>query len=120
MDLLAACNLFGCHVPEYKNLGEWSVSHNDLRVLSARKLLFWAVLTNQAEFEQICPDLKLVLLDFNGRAVAERIFSAWQYTDLSKLAANETASVTLTIVAPPGGKKSAVLLLICFNKYVLS
>ncbi len=98
--LSAVCDLIKCQLPTYKNLDEWSVSESDLRSLSAGKYVFSAIITNQAAFSQACPDLKLVLQNFNGQAVAERIFSAQQYSAVSSLASNESAGISLTIVAP--------------------
>jgi predicted Zn finger-like uncharacterized protein len=101
----AICDHLGCRLPMYKNLDEWTVSHSDLRSLSDQNYVFSAAITNQAAFPQNCPDLKLVLLNLSGQAIAERIFSGRQYSTATSLAANETAEIKLTVVAPPGPAK---------------
>ena len=103
--LLFICNRLDCRLPVYKNLDEWSVSHGDLRTMSDTNYAFSAVITNQAAFPQACPDIKLVLLNFNGQAVAERIFSSRQYSAADSLASNEAAGISLNIVTPPGTAK---------------
>ena len=100
--LLAICERLGCQLPEYKNLAEWTVSHGDFQAMSDKRYVFSAAITNQAAFSQACPDLKLVLMNFSGQAVAERVFSGWQYSPVASLAANETAEISLVFVAPPG------------------
>lgn len=100
--LQAVCERLACRLPDYKNLDEWAVSHSDFQTLSDRRYVFSAAITNQAAFRQACPELKLVLLDFGGQAVAERIFSARQYAPVAWLAPNETAQISLTVVTPPG------------------
>jgi hypothetical protein len=99
--LLAICERLGCRLPEYKNLAEWTVSHSDFQATSDKRYVFSAAITNQAAFSQACPDIKLVLRDFTGQAVAERVFSAEQYSPVALLAANETTEISLTIVTPP-------------------
>lgn len=99
--LLFVCKRLGCQAPAYKNLDEWSVSHSDLRNISETAYVFTAALSNQASFPQVCPDLKLVLLNINGQAVAEGVFSGKQYATTALLAANETVQISLNIVAPP-------------------
>lgn len=103
--LQSICDRLQCRLPEYKNLDEWSVSHGDFRNLSDKNYIFSAAITNQAAFLQTIPDLKLVLLNFSGQAVAERIFSGRQYASVAALAANETAEIRLNVVAPPGVAK---------------
>jgi len=98
--LLFVCKRLGCQAPAYRNLDEWSVSHSDLRNISETAYVFSAALSNQASFPQVCPDLKLVLLNINGQAVAEGVFSGKQYATAALLGANETARVSLNIVAP--------------------
>ena len=98
--LLAVCESLGCSMPAYKNLDAWSVSHSDMQAVSDHYYVYTAAITNQALFPQFCPDLKLVLLNFNGQPIAERIFSGRQYSITAMLAANDTAQISLTIVAP--------------------
>lgn len=98
----AFCDKLHCRLPDYQIIAEWTLSHSDFRQVASRRYEFSAALTNQAEFSQRFPDLKLVLRDLRGQAVAERIFSGWQYTVTDTLPADETAEIRLTVVAPPG------------------
>lgn len=99
--LQSICDRLACRLPPYKNLEEWTVSHGDLRLMPDKNYVFSAAITNQAAFPQACPDLKLVLLNFNGQAIAERIFTGRQYSAAASLATNETAEIRLTVIAPP-------------------
>ena len=99
------CNRLKCRLPAYRNLNEWAVSHGDLQAAADKHYVFSAAITNQAAFPQAYPDIKLILLDFNGQAVAERIFSGQEYSSDASLAANETAEISLSIVAPYSGGK---------------
>lgn len=99
--LQLVCDIAACTLPPYKNLDELSLSHGEFQAISEHSYLFSAAITNQSLFSQACPDLKLVLQDFNGQAVAERIFTARQYTDIPELPANETTQISLTVVVTP-------------------
>ncbi|MDD1620956.1 MAG: zinc-ribbon domain-containing protein [Methylococcaceae bacterium] len=100
--LLAICERLGCRLPEYKNLAEWAVSHSDFQAISDKRYVFSAAITNQAAFPQACPDIKLVLRDFTGQVVAERVFLGREYAAVDLLAANETAEISLAIATPSG------------------
>lgn len=100
--LLAICERLGCRLPEYKNLAEWAVSHSDFQTISDKRYVFSAAITNQAAFPQACPAIKLVLRDFAGEVVAERVFSGREYATVDLLAANETTEISLAIATPPG------------------
>ncbi len=100
--LQAICERLHCRLPAYKNLDEWAVSHSDFRSRSDKNYIFSAAITNQAAFPQAWPDLKLVLLNYSGQPVAERVFSGREYASVPALAADETAEIKLAIVAPSG------------------
>lgn len=100
--LQAICDRLNCRLPVYKNIDEWSVSHSDFRKLSDKNYILSAAITNQAAFPQAYPGLKLVLLNFSGQAIAERVFSGHHYASAAVLPANETAEINLSVVAPPG------------------
>jgi hypothetical protein len=95
------CATLACRLPTYKNLEELSVSHSDLRVQGDSSYLFSAVLSNQALFAQAAPDLKLSVLNFNGRVIAERVFSSAEYLlRPTSLAPEQTVEIRLAIAAP--------------------
>lgn len=100
--LLQVCEILNCQLPVYKNIEDWSVSHSGLTQQSDHQYVLTAAITNQAEFPQVFPDLKLTLMNFNGQSIAERVFTAAEYTSAvdSLLAANETREIRLNFVAP--------------------
>ena len=98
--LLFLCDRLGCSLPHYKNIDELSVSHSNLQSISANRYVFSAALSNQADFSQDLPDLKLVLMNFNAQPLAERIFTGKQYTSAGLLSANSTVEIRLDIIAP--------------------
>jgi hypothetical protein len=102
--MLQVCEFFHCRLPVYKNLQDWTVSHSALTERAGHQFLFRAAMTNEAEFPQAFPDLKLTLTDFNGQPVAERIFTVAQYANTADnlLAANETIEIHLNLAAPKG------------------
>ncbi len=95
------CSAIACRLPPYRNREEWSVSHSNLQVQTDGSYLFSAAVSNQALFTQIVPDLKLTLLNFNGQAIAGRMFSASEYLPkLTSLATEQTVEIRLAVVAP--------------------
>jgi hypothetical protein len=100
--LETVCNQFGCRLPYYRNLAEWSVSHSEFHAVSENHYVFTAAISNQAAFAQVCPDIKLEMLNFNGQTIAERIFTAQQYTTVIALPSNETLEIRLAVVSPQG------------------
>lgn len=107
------CATLSCRLPPYRNLEELSVSHSDLRVRSDSGYLFSAVLSNQAPYAQAAPDLKLSVLNFNGQAIAERVFSSAEYLlKPTTLAPEQTVEIRLFVVppaAPIGGYTFSLL-----------
>lgn len=95
------CRHLNCRLPYYKNLAEWSLSHSEFHAVAGNKYVLTAAITNQAAYTQACPDIKLVMLNFNGQAIAERIFTAQQYTTVASLPANETLQIKLAVMPPP-------------------
>lgn len=99
--LEVVCTTGICNLPAYKNLDELTVSHSTLVAGADHSYVFSAAISNQSAFKQASPDLKLTLLNFNGQLVAERVFSAPEYlAGATQMAADETAEVRLSIVAP--------------------
>ena len=94
------CSRVGCTLPAYHNLAEWSVSHSDLQASAENRYLLTALITNQADLPQALPKLKLQLLDYQGRIVAERIFTGSDYAAAEELPGNETLGVSLAVVPP--------------------
>jgi len=72
------CHLFQCQLPMYRNLKEFSVLHSSLNASEGYYIL-QAAISNQAEFSQQYPNLKLTLLNFSGTAIAKRIFLPNEY-----------------------------------------
>ncbi|MBS3964790.1 MAG: zinc-ribbon and DUF3426 domain-containing protein [Methylomonas sp.] len=87
----------GFRLPGYYDPAQWSLSHGELRRAGDSHYVFEAVLTNQASIGQSFPALKLTLTDFNGVAVAERIFDA-SLIGAGELAAGQSQSVHLALI----------------------
>ncbi|QPK65610.1 DUF3426 domain-containing protein [Methylomonas sp. LL1] len=96
--LTKVCQTLGCRAPAYENPDAWSLSHTDLQPHLDRRYLLTAALTNQAEFAQAFPQLKLALTDFNGRPLAQRVFTPCQYAADAELGPNQTAQIHLPII----------------------
>jgi hypothetical protein len=96
------CQPLPCHLPAYKNLDEFEIMHGDFRPVDSH-YLFQTVLSNQADFAQQYPRIKLNLLDFNGHIFAERVFEPREYLGSARtelMPASETIEVTLNIAQP--------------------
>lgn len=96
------CQTLHCHLPVYKNLDEFEILHGDFQ-LQDHHYVFQSVLSNQADFAQQYPRIKLSLLDFSGHTFAERIFEPHEYLSSKPaglMPASETIEVSLNIVLP--------------------
>jgi hypothetical protein len=100
------CVYLSCQLPVYKNLEDFEVLQGDLQRTANNEYIFQAVISNQAEFEQAYPRIKLSLLDFNGQIFAQRIFYPLDYHHPDPkdfIPAAETVEMSLAI-APPAQK----------------
>lgn len=96
------CQSLHCRVPVYKNLDEFEILHGDFQ-LQNNHYLFQTVLSNQADFAQRYPRIKLTLMDFNGHTFAERVFYPREYLGTEPpqlMSASETIEVNLNIALP--------------------
>lgn len=96
------CHSLPCHLPVYKNLDEFEILHGDFQLVD-NHYVFQTVLSNQADFKQHYPRIKLNLLDFSGQTFAERVFYPREYlaAEPNKLmSASETIEVNLNIALP--------------------
>jgi predicted Zn finger-like uncharacterized protein len=99
--LQAFCKTAGCRLPDYKNLDEISMLDSDFQPAHDNRYTFSAVLSNQSDFAQPYPAIKLSLNNLNGQTLAERIFNPAEYlTAPAPLAADETVEITLNLVIP--------------------
>jgi hypothetical protein len=73
-----ACLLLQCQLPIYRNIKDFSVLHSSF-VASEKFYTLQAAISNQAEFPQHYPDLKLIVLNFSGSAIAKRILTPKEY-----------------------------------------
>jgi predicted Zn finger-like uncharacterized protein len=107
--LIKLCKTLHCAIPEYKNIQEISVLHGELVVLKNNTYQFSSTWTNQANFKQALPTIKLSFVNFTGEVVAYRFFYPKDFVpDLKKLTieSNETLEVGLhiaPITSPIGG-----------------
>ena len=96
------CQALSCHLPVYKNLDEFEILQGDFQ-LKKNHYEFQTVLSNQAQFKQYYPRIKLVLLDFSGQIFAQRIFYPREYLGFEPtqlMPAFETIEVNLKIALP--------------------
>lgn len=96
------CQSLHCRVPVYKNLDEFEILHGDFQ-LQDNHYLFQTVLSNQADFAQRYPRIKLKLMDFSGHTFAERVFYPREYLGAEPsqlMPASETIEVNLNIALP--------------------
>jgi predicted Zn finger-like uncharacterized protein len=98
------CQLAKCQLPVYKNLGEISVLHSSFTSLPGQNYAFKVVISNQADFSQDYPNIKLTLLDYSGNAFAHRVFHPRDYlaegSVATVMAADAITEISLKIVAP--------------------
>jgi hypothetical protein len=97
------CQQLNCQLPVYRNPGEFTL-HGIFNPLPDQNYLFQAVITNQAAFTQVYPDIKLTLFDYNGKAFAHRIFRPQDYLPENSadtgMVAEATTEISLKIAAP--------------------
>ncbi len=99
--LAKACQTLRCQLPPYRNLKEIHILETTQDSQDPEKVIFNIVLTNQADFPQAWPKLKLTLVDYRGKIFAERVFSADNYHPPSTmLEADQTVKIQLVIVKP--------------------
>jgi len=96
-----ACLKLHCSLPAYRNLQQIRLLNTVIEAQNEHEITFNIVLSNQADFPQHYPALKLTLVDYLGRPFAERVFSVDNYRPPSALmAANQTVEIKLTIISP--------------------
>ena len=96
------CGYFDCQLPRYKNLNEFAILHGSFEPVANKHYLFKAAFTNQADFEQALPSIKLTLLDFTGYAFAKRVFHPQEYSNKAHnlIAPEMTEEITMEIATP--------------------
>jgi predicted Zn finger-like uncharacterized protein len=98
-----ACDPLQCQLPIYRNIKQFSVLHSSF-VASNKFYTLQAAISNQAEFPQQYPDLKLTLLNFSGSAIAKRVLKPKEYLnqDLPPeiLSKSETFTIKLDLAIP--------------------
>ena len=100
--LKKTCGYFGCQLPHYKNLSEFTILHGSFEPTASKHYVFKAAFTNQADFEQTLPSIKLTLLDFTGHAFAKRVFHPQEYSNQAHnlIAPEMTEEITMEIATP--------------------
>jgi hypothetical protein len=96
------CQRLHCKLPVYKSLDEFEILHGDFQ-LAGDHYEFQTVLSNQADFAQNYPRIKLNLLNFNGQIFAERVFYPHEYSGAKPnqlMPASETIEINLNIALP--------------------
>ncbi len=96
------CQPLSCRLPVYENLQQLTI-RGVLQPTADNVLQLQAVLANQAPFPQAYPDIKLTLMEFNGRVFAERVFHPADYLSESAarlLDSEGSIDITLDIAKP--------------------
>jgi len=102
--LSEVCDHFHCQLPLYKNPASCIVLQSDLHSGSDGGMRLSAAIINKSPWPQAYPALKMILLDLNGQALAQRVFSPYEYAHADVLPVDEAEEISMTIV-PPGGVK---------------
>lgn len=99
--LIKTCDTFNCQIPPYKNLNEFTVLHGSFEPRN-NYYVFETTYTNQANFTQNHPSIKLTLINFSGQTFAERIFHPEDYLEQTQypLEPEMSAEITLNIATP--------------------
>ena len=102
--LAKLCQLINCQLPVYKNLDEFTLLHSSFTPLPDQNYVLGVVISNQANFSQTYPSIKLTLLDYSGNAFAHRVFQPRDYLPEDSVAtvmdADAITEISLKIAAP--------------------
>lgn len=98
--LLQSCRLLSLDCPSYNNRDELSLSHSVLQSNWDTLPVLTSALSNQAEFTQKVPAIKLSLQNYEGHVLTERMFSPLQFTNQTVIAANQTLHIRLPLIIP--------------------
>ncbi len=79
--LQQACKLIAiqCPLKTYKQPDDFEIMHNELQIINHNHYELKMVISNQGQFAQAYPAIKLKLLNFTGEVFAQRIFLAKEY-----------------------------------------
>ena len=96
------CQPLDCRLPVYRNLQQITIQ-GILQPVADNSFQLQALLVNQAPFAQAYPDIKLSLMEFNGRVFAERVFHPDDYlvnASARLMSSKSRIDVNLAIVKP--------------------
>jgi hypothetical protein len=98
------CGMLSCELQPYHNLAELEVLQGALIDNTDKTVTFKAVITNQASYRQVLPKVKLTLMDFNEKKIAQRIFVSKEYRMITPkeemIGPDETVGIHLTFIPP--------------------
>ncbi|MFW5443539.1 MAG: zinc-ribbon and DUF3426 domain-containing protein [Methylococcaceae bacterium] len=100
--LKTICNSFDCQLAVYKNLNELTILHGDFESTEDNVYIFKTAFTNESDFAQRYPSIKLSLQNFTGETFAERVFLPKNYgrKPAELLEPDISAEITMNIAAP--------------------
>ncbi|MDQ7090032.1 MAG: DUF3426 domain-containing protein [Methylococcales bacterium] len=97
------CKALTCELPSYKNSDDFEVMYHDLQQ-TQHHYIFQAVFSNQGQFKQHYPPIKLTLLSFSDDIFAQRLFKSADYLENSEkkswVLPSQTVEISLKIVIP--------------------
>lgn len=101
--LAVLCERIACRLPHYKNSDEFNLVGSFIPTPD-HHYEFHAAISNQAAFPQAYPNIKLTLLNFNGKPFAARTFRPQDYlpeiSRTSVIKPDETTEISLKIASP--------------------
>ncbi len=105
--LTAVCQRIACRLPDYKNPDQFNIV-GSFKQMPDQNYEFHAAISNEADFPQVYPNVRLTLLNFNSKPFAARVFQPHDYLPEAKRAStmnpDTSTEISLKIAAP----KSAV------------
>lgn len=103
--LQQVCKLINiqCPLETYRQPDDFEIMHNNLQIINQDHYELQMVISNQGQFSQAYPAIKLKLINFTGEIFAQRIFLAKEYlnTNANKLIpASKTVEFSFKITLP--------------------
>ncbi len=98
------CLSLNCHLDDYKNTDDFEIMYHDFKDTGKQYYLFQVVFSNQGQFNQNYPDIKLNLLSFKDEIFAQRTFSVIEYLETERrnklITPSKTVEISFKIAMP--------------------
>jgi predicted Zn finger-like uncharacterized protein len=98
---LALCRQLDCQPPLYRQIEDLDIVESDLALDRENNWRLTAVMINRGAFAQAFPRVQLLIQDFSGQTLAERLFLPGEYAADGRLfEPDQSFNVELTITPP--------------------